>query len=129
MFLLHYFQQMWSWLFKRAPGSAKPRCDGVVHLIPEYEFVPTPAFLAFAGADACFVVSNTLDLVLQHQGLMTDMLVVEIHRPGSLASTLWFRYNTADLAAHGTAKCVLFAGCDDRIFDGVCGQLRDRKRM
>ena len=120
MLLLNYLSRLWSWM-----GSV----SAAKSTMPVFEFVPTPAFHAFVGQEARFVVSNLLDLVLQHQGLMTDMLVVEIHRPGALVSTVWFRYSTDALSTSGSAWCTLFAGDDDRIFDGVCGQLRDRKRM
>jgi hypothetical protein len=97
-------------------------------LVPEFDFRPTVAFRNFVGDDACFVIANPVDLIMQHQGLMAEMLVLEV-RTSDKTCTMWMRYKSEELAQHGTAKCTLFVGYADQNFEGICGQVRNRKRM
>jgi len=123
MQIVSYLKRLWSWL--RGIKATEPP---VLTLVPQFDFTPTTAFRSFVGNDARFVISNMVDLIMQHQGLMSEMLVVEVHTAYD-TSTLWMRYSAEELALRGAAKCTLFVGCCDQSFEGVCGQLRNRKRM
>ena len=119
--MLSYLMRFWYWL-RGVQAEQEPIA------VPDFDFRPTTAFRAFVGEDACFVISNPVDLMMQHQGLMAEMLVVDVHTANDTC-TMWMRYSSEELALRGTAKCTLFVGFSDQGFDGVCGQVRNRKKM
>jgi len=119
--MLSYLMRFWYWL-RGMQTEPEPIA------VPDFDFRPTTAFRAFVGEDACFVISNPVDLMMQHQGLMAEMLVVDVHTANDTC-TMWMRYSSEELALRGTAKCTLFVGFSDQGFDGVCGQVRNRKKM
>ena len=121
--MLAFFKRIWSWWW--TGDKIEPQH---LTLVPEFDFKPTPEFRKFVGKDARFVVANPIDLIMQHQGLMTEMLVLEAHTAQDTV-TLWLRYKSDELSADGTARCTIFVGFANQAFDGVCGQLRNRKRM
>jgi hypothetical protein len=95
--------------------------------LPEFDFYPSDSLLASSEEGVEFVVANPLDLMFQEQGLMADVLVVEVRGgPGTLSSMLWFRFDTVSLATRGKSACRLFS--DDGV-DATAGWLTDRKRM
>jgi hypothetical protein len=127
MQLFSYAKRLWYWLTQRSKGTKASEAVQLT-LIPEFDFRPTPAFRAFVGNDARFVVANSMDLIMQHQGLMAEMLVLDVHTEHRTA-TMWLRYKSDELSSKGTATCTLFVGYADQSFDGACGQLRNRKRI
>ena len=129
--MLSYFKRLWLWCrnaWKTADKNNTSEPQTLI-LVPEFDFRPTPAFRSFVGGeDARFVVANPVDLVMQHQGLMAEMLVIDVHTADKTC-IMWMRYKSEELAQHGMAKCTLFVGYADQKFEGVCGQVRNRKRM
>lgn len=124
-------RRLWRWLFGPAKEGASNQASSLVMVtFPEFEFRPAPEFVSHLGLhdDARFVIANPLDLFLQQRGLMADCLVVEM-TAGARQTVLWLRYNWSDLATRGRAECTLFAGDSDRVFDGVCGIICNKKQI
>jgi len=114
----------WVWGGKRKDHELKTPLAS----FPEFEFKPTSLYSQHVGQDVSFVVVNTLDLLLQEQGLMADALVVEAIKSSGVTRAIWFRYNVQDLHDNGTSLCTLLADDTGIVFEGVCGTLSDRKR-
>lgn len=95
----------------------------------EFEFRPSALFKKRIGLDVRFEVANSLDLLLQEQGLMGDALAVQASRPDGVTSVIWFRYSSSDLHETGISTCTLFADSSNSVFGGVCGTLFDRKQI
>ena len=115
----------WVWGRKRKDHELKTPLAS----FPEFEFKPTALFSLHVGQDVSFVVVNTLDLLLQEQGLMADALVVEACESSGATRAIWFRYNVKDLRDNGMSSCTLLADGRGGVFEGVCGTLSDRKRI
>jgi hypothetical protein len=80
-------------------------------------------------------VANPFDLALQERNLMASVLVVEVKGPVTPSSMLWFRFDSASIAARGVSACRLFSDDDSDMIGegglngGVCGWVIDKKRM
>ena len=96
----------------------------------EFEFQRAADFVRQLGCENVpnFVVTNPLDLMLQQRRLMADCVMVEM-KVGVHQTALWRRLNTEDLASRGMAECTLFADDSDRVFDGVCGFIVEKKKI
>ena len=112
-----YCGRLWSWFF--SPINT----DG-------FDFVPTEPFGRFIGEGARYEVSNPVDVLLQQRGLLSDLLLVEISTAG-YTYPMCFRYSIEDLSRRGSAACTLYHAQlrIEGLQDGVCGHLRDRKRV
>ena len=118
---------IWKWMFRPARTQKKKKAESV-YSFPEFEFQPAADFVRQLGCAPKFVIANPLDLILQQRGLMADCVVVEM-KVGVHQTALWLRFNTEDLASRGMAECTLFADDSDRVFDGVCGFIVEKKKI
>ena len=105
--------------------------------MPDFEFRASSDFIAALGVDVEFSVVNSLDL--QRRCIADNVLVVEANGPNTAKTVMWFRYDTAALAARGVAVCRMYV---DETVDtnealqftkldwvGVCGWVMDRNRF
>ena len=110
-------------------------------LMPDFEFRPSSDFVAAMGIDVQFTVINPLDLIIRGGRAVADnVLVVEASGPNTTRSIMWFRYDSAALAARGVSMCRMFVDdnsseaensseCARLDWIGVCGWVMDRSRF
>ena len=117
-----YFRRCWGYL--TTTRRAQP--------LPDFDFVPVEAFDVFMGLPIRYEIVNPVDLIMQQRDLMPELLTLDVHMTWSIVPVC-MKYSASELRTRGSASCVLYYGEDGlKIYgleNGVCGHLRDRKRI